>query len=251
MKKIWLLKSESPNQSYEELLLENEFVVKSIPTLEFEYLCKEEIETALNSPDEFGGIVFTSIRGVQSVSDIFVSLSDSVKEKWKSKLVFVVGQATEKSVKENLKLDSMGSEAGNAKQLGEVIIRNFQPTFKPLLYICGNLKRDDLPNILESQNFKFKLITSYKTVKHKNLEKTISLQLHEAIPDYIVFFSPSGVDFAFPIFSELQLDINTVRIIALGPSTNAALLSNKIDVYGVCREPTPKGLLDILSLGNT
>ncbi|KAB7496023.1 Uroporphyrinogen-III synthase [Armadillidium nasatum] len=185
MKKVWLLKSESPNQSYEELLLENEFVVKSIPTLEFEYQCKEEIETALNSPDEFGGIVFTSIRGVQSVSDIFVSLSDSVKEQWKSKLVFVVGQATEKSVKENLKLDSIGSEGRKCKAT------------------WGG------------------------------------------------HYTPSGVDFALPIFNELQLDINTVRIIALGPSTNAALHSNKIDVYGVCREPTPKGLLDTLSLEST
>ncbi len=72
----------------------------------------------------------------------------------------------------------------DATSLADVILKN--RSIERIAYICGNLRRDELPNKLRSKGLEVQEIAAYKTELTPMLMK----------PGYqgILFFSPSGVD---------------------------------------------------------
>lgn len=247
MDSIWLFKSESEsNNAYEDILKKNNLLCETVPTLTFNYINQNSLKDALLKPNNFSGIIFTSMRAVQSLENVYSNLTFSVHQEWNHKKIFAIGKATGEAVKAKLNLESVGWEAGNAKQLAPIIIDKTQPFDKPLLYPCGNLKRDELPTLLAQNDRDFRAINSYETKEHPQLESSLSKLWVSQKPSFIVFFSPSGVQFAIPLFNKYNYDLTGIKVIAIGPTTNSALVSKNILVSGICPEPSPEGLIQIL-----
>lgn len=249
MKTVWLLKSsEGKDERYSDALGRAGFSAVVVPTLSFQWCNQGPLKDSLQRPQDHAGIIFTSQRAVEAVAEIYVKLAVSIHHQWSEKKIFVIGEATQMAVQNLLKLSSIGQEAGNAQQLAPIIIRETKPFDKPLLYPCGSMGRDELPKLLAQQDRDFRALTTYQTSPHPHLRQAIQKLIAVGqMPAVAVFFSPSGVMFAMPVFKDLNVDTTGVKIVAIGPTTNTALVEHKQPVWGVCPSPSPDGLLRVLA----
>ncbi|XP_076372242.1 uroporphyrinogen-III synthase-like isoform X2 [Tachypleus tridentatus] len=218
-----------------------------IPVLLFQFANLEELRACLKR--EYSGIVFTSQRAVEAVTCAMSVLTDEEREellsKWRSKLTFVVGEATALTAETSLGLDTIGKESGNAGDLVPVILRQLIPCkeSKTLLFPCGNLRKDSISSGLESKGIQVEEIVCYHTICHPDLQKNIEkLYFEKGTPDIFVYFSPSGVKFSLPIIKDVGLKIDSIKFVAIGPSTKEALLQVGLVPSATAAKPTPEGL---------
>ncbi|CAG7825945.1 unnamed protein product, partial [Allacma fusca] len=211
----------------------------------------------------FEGLIFTSPRCVQSLKKAVESCDREsqwesyLKGCWIDKRMFCVGPSTFSEVlnffshsTSQQKDKIFVSQQGNSASLGQTIMTEalHQSISLPLLYPCGNLKTDTLGSLLQEKNIPFKTFVVYKTVKSEELERnpeaSAAASPHMESNIY-VFFSPSGVTFALPLLKDLE----SVKFIAIGPTTRAALENipsiSKENIYQ-CETPTPEALLTVL-----
>lgn len=244
MSNIWLLKSGDDDGRYSDTLGSAGFTCESIPALTFNFVNQGPLQNALERPADHSGLIFTSPRAVEAVGKIYPKLNVEFHHEWSSRKIFVVGEATAAAVSKDLRIPTFGKESGNAQQLAPIIIRETKAFDKPLLFACGNIKRDELPRLLANADRDFRALTCYETLQHPSLKSKLQDLISKGPrPNYIVFFSPSGVSYVLPILKSSGFDLTGVKIIAIGPSTNSALVQNNIPVSGVCNIPSPEGLL--------
>lgn len=123
----------------------------------------------------FDYYLFTSQNAVHSY------LKNSSAKKASQKEVFCIGSKT-KALLETNGLNVL-KVASNASALGKIIVEEYQKS--SFLYFTGNLRRDELPELLIKYNVRYKETEVYQTsFKNKSFERTFGS---------IMFFSPSGV----------------------------------------------------------
>lgn len=83
------------------------------------------------------------------------------------------------------------------------------------IFPCSNIRKNDIPDFLEKNNFKFTEVTIYRTVASDLSD------LADVNYDIIAFFSPSGISSLFANFPDFQQ--NNTRIAAFGPTTSNAV----------------------------
>lgn len=99
--------------------------------------------------------------------------------------------------------------AANAASLGAEIIRNGEKG--PLVFFCGDQRRDELPDLLRQHNIGLEELVVYKT--------TATPAMAEQDYDGVLFLSPSAVR---SFFSVNSLPPHTVCF-SIGPTTASAL----------------------------
>lgn len=245
MKTVWLIKaSGESNKKYEELLEKAGFDVNCISALSFSYVNESAILEALKNPASHDGIIFTSARAVEATYIQYSKLQVEQHQMWLKKKIFTIGESTASLVHERLHLIAIGGHTGNAQQLAEFIVQEIPAFNKPLLFPCSNLKKEELPKILAKNDRDFRAMTCYETSADPNLTKTLNDLLDSSgFADIVVFFSPSGVDYCLPALRKLNVPLSGAKFVALGATTNAALVSAGVPVTGVCSSPTPVALL--------
>jgi uroporphyrinogen-III synthase len=83
------------------------------------------------------------------------------------------------------------------------------------LYPCSNIRKNDIPDFMHSNNIDFTEAVIYKTVAADLSD------LAEVKYDCIAFFSPSGISSLFINFPDFKQ--NNTRIAAFGPTTAQAV----------------------------
>ncbi|KAK2167779.1 hypothetical protein LSH36_24g08000 [Paralvinella palmiformis] len=249
-KKAVLLKSSSGTDdkmdAYVEALQQIDVTAVCIPVLDFSFIHLDELWSSLCEPDRYSGIILTSPRAVQSVTQAIEhatrddrTLWPSLLNSWKCKRTFVIGEATATAAEE-LGFITAGSDTGNAESLGPLIVKESKFNQSPLLFPCGNLRREAIPQHLEENNIPFHTIITYETIKHPSILKNISETCSDVPPDYMVFYSPSGVNFTLPVLKEISIDVHKIKCVAIGPTTSQSLENS---LHGppaaVARKPTP------------
>lgn len=122
--KVLLLKSEKPNSTpdkYESLLTSHNFKVIQVKTLNFIYKNIHILKEKLLTPDKYEGIIFSSPRCVNSVSQALGK--SEIEALWGQKMNFTVGETTFQDSVEKLGVYCKGKESGNAKNLAQIIIK--------------------------------------------------------------------------------------------------------------------------------
>ncbi len=99
-----------------------------------------------------------------------------------------------------------------AQDLTEVLKKHKNEKF---LFPCSNIRKDDIPNFLNKNDYNFTEAVIYKTVA-----SDIS-DLADVNYDIIAFFSPSGINSLFVNFPDFKQ--NSTRIAAFGPTTAKAV----------------------------
>ena len=123
-----------------------------------------------------------------------------------------MGSTTRKLIEENFGGDKIVATAENAQRLGERLIDD---GVNDVVFFCGNIRRDELPNKMRSEGGKIEEVIVYET------EETPSKLTRDY--DGILFFSPSAVQ-AF--FSSNKPAKHTV-LFAIGKTTEEAIRQNK------------------------
>ena len=167
------------------------------------------------------------------------------QEHWKTKDVYVVGPATKLAVKEMLGLDSLGEESGNAENLAQFIIQKCV-TKEALLFPRGNLAKETLKSVLSIHGFTVDDVICYQTQPCHNIEQHLT---KSEIPEYAVLFSPSGAATSLPALKTVFKDeIENIKIVSIGPTTEAEIVNLGFDVYKVLSKPSPEVLLETLEV---
>ena len=245
--KVLLLRSESSGpDKYASVLLENGYDVYAVPTLDFAYQNLETLCDHLNSPSSFSGIVFTSPRAVLATSDVF---EDHHKLDWKSKMCFVVGEQTGSMVTNKFGFDHVGMEAGDASTLADIIVSKVTSQCLPLLFPCGNLRKETLPKKLEEAGIQLHSCMVYTTQEHPSLRSRLEACL-SLRPEFVVYFSPSGVNFSHEIIQHADC-FESIKHISIGPSTKDALQKKGMPVFGSAAKPCPDALLQAIRVPQT
>lgn len=251
---VLLLKSKNQDDFYEQLLHEHGYEPVFVPVLSFKFTNKHELMQRLENPDKHCGLVFTSQRAVDAVYHCITDIEleekwrISLQEKWLRLPVFVTGKATANRVTEKLQLDNIyGEDSGSAESLASTILEKTPPSsIQALLFPCANIKKETLPKKLEQEGYCLSCVTAYCTQADPNLTETLKEQFCNGNfrqPRCIVFFSPSGVTFAYEALKEIFPTFHEIRFIAIGQSTSQGLKDHGLVVSGVADKPNPPSLL--------
>ncbi|XP_047409380.1 uroporphyrinogen-III synthase isoform X2 [Sciurus carolinensis] len=219
-----------------------------IPVLSFEFLSLPSFSEKLSHPEHYGGLIFTSPRAVEAVELCLKKdnktevWGKSLKEKWNAKTVYVVGNATA-SLVNKIGLDVEGENCGNAEKLAEYICSR-ESSVLPLLFPCGNLKREILPKMLKDKGIPMESITVYQTIPHPGIQVNLdSYYSKKGVPASITFFSPSGLTYSLKHIQELSgASLDQIKFAAIGPTTARALAAQGLPVSCTAESPTPQAL---------
>lgn len=245
--KVAIFKSEGGNFSkYSTVLTKNDIEAVLIPSIDFSYKNLDKFKDKLNDVELFSGLIFTSPRSVLATKE---ALNDNpLNEKWKNKLNFSVGETTWTECRNQLSLETKGKETGNAQKLSELIIQEVkgEKDLLPFLFPCSNLKQDTLQKNLENAGLCVSPLEIYETVQHPKLKKNLVQVLDDSEIEYLVFFSPSGVNFSQEIAIQESKDLSSKKLVAIGPSTKRAIEAHELTVFATADFPSPEALLAAL-----
>lgn len=143
-------------------------------------------------------IVFTSSNAIKSVTNYL----DGKQPDW---AIFCISNTTYQLAKKYFGAENIKQTASTAKALAQKIIPNIDS--KEVIFFCGNLRRNELPDSLRQKKIRVKEIVVYNT-SHAPL--TITKKY-----DAVLFFSPSAVE---SLFSKNTLP-ETTTLFGLGKTT--------------------------------
>ena len=252
---VLLLKSSKASDEYKTQIARTCHVdAASIPVLDFSYINLDKLATSLLKIKDYGGLIFTSARGVEAFSralrsidlqgdgDLLCSIANT--------RMYVVGRATESAlmnVKSELAIDLKcdGSREGSAEKLASYMtkLNDVCDETRPFLFICGNIARESIPEILRSNNILVESICVYETVPDPNFNENLSKLLKiRGDPNVIVFFSPSGIEFSLRVIQNAISAFDKVKIVAIGNTTANAFNEKGYKIDGISETPTPEHL---------
>lgn len=167
--------------------------IETVPIRSIEV--QQEIENALLKSS---AVVFTSMNAVEAVANEL----DGHQPDWR---IYSIGNTTRQLVKKYFGEEAIAGTAESATELAELIVE--EDNSDDIFFFCGEQRRDELPDILRSNDIDVNEIVVYQTiqVKHK-IEKTYH---------GILFFSPSAVQ---SFFSNNKISDRTI-LFAIGNTT--------------------------------
>ncbi|XP_045473579.1 uroporphyrinogen-III synthase-like [Harmonia axyridis] len=248
-KSVMLLKTQKglvETDQYKKLLESHGLEVKQVNTLIFKFYNLNELSAKLKNHDDYSGILLSSPRCVEAV---YSSLNEKqLDPSWRTKNNYTVGEATHLAALQRLGIDCRGKESGNAKNLSEIILKENLGTAKPFLFPHGNLKTDTLKIELGKSNIDIEGVLVYDTLANPNIEEDFRIATNDftEFPEYVVFFSPSGVRSSIKLFRKVPEIEKTIKFIAIGPVTTAAMIEERIRVTDEAASPNPTEVLNLI-----
>lgn len=167
-------------------------------------------------------VVFTSMNAVDAV----VAQQKGRVPGWR---VFCVGQATAKQVEAAFGKTAIAGTAPAAVPLAQLMVAHNPPG--RVVFLCGNLRRDELPDILRHHGVEVREVQVYQT--------QMLPQKVESGYDGILFFSPSA---AQSFFSSNRPPASTV-LFAIGDTTARELKRLSPNAVVTAEEPGKAFLL--------
>ena len=152
---------------------------------------------------------------------------------------YALGAATNDAAAAALGVLPRGRGCGSAAELARLIAAEGGRE-RPLLFVCGDRAREELPLALAGAGVPLRRVIGYGTVAAPDAAARAVAAAQGAV--WVVLFSPSGAE---AVLSELAAaHKGRVRLAAIGATTAAAIEAAGHAVEAVAQAPTPAGLLD-------
>ena len=161
---------------------------------------KERIKTLAQTNNT---IVFTSMNAAEAI----IKSLDGSKPHWD---IYCMGGTTKTIIKDYFGADSIKGTGKDALSLAHGMITNGT---KEAVFFCGNIRRDELPQLLREHKIGLEEMVVYETI--------VTPQEVNQAYDAVLFFSPSAVD---SFFSVNKVSEKTI-LFAIG-NTTAKAISN-------------------------
>mmetsp|Transcript_8485 Transcript_8485/g.10729 ORF Transcript_8485/g.10729 Transcript_8485/m.10729 type:complete len:292 (+) Transcript_8485:54-929(+) len=169
---------------------------------------------------------------------------------------YVVGNETGARLRKG-GLSYQGSESGSAQELGRFLI---EKGIASVTFLCGDKRRDTLPNLLSENQIACEEIRLYESVE----EETVIVPdgfFEENADRWCVFFSPSGVrcmsrennykNLMESIPGDIKQSRLPVKCMAIGKTTAGEISAEKHKhlwkIGTTALKPSPQGVYDALS----
>lgn len=221
-----------PDDRYVRALDAAGWSARCLPVLRFAFPRQEALRERGQHPDQYAGLIVTSPRAVRAIAQLD---DEGWKTRWQQKPAYAVGPKTASALRA-LGLTPVGEETGSAASLAAVIAKKK----KPYLFLCGNRRRDVLPDALRTAGTAFEELIVYET----HLRSNIVLPRPQT-GDWLVFFSPSGLE---AVTQSAANEVAGYRLAAIGPTTADALRARGTTVEAVASSPSPEGLVHALRM---
>ena len=182
---VLLLRSRDGHEPYERALEGAGFAPVTVPVVLFRYINEDALLEALERPDAYSGLIVTSPRTTTAWSRL--SAARELLAMWREKPTYCVGPTTASEARE-LGLDPSGEEQGSAKALAAWVARHHRAE-EPLLFCCGEPRREELPSVLSDEGIRVKELVVYRNdvIEEAPLEHP---------PEWVLFFSPRAMEAA-------------------------------------------------------
>lgn len=235
-------------EEYELELQKVDLNVIFIPTLAFEFLNLEMLIEKLNAVNEFSGLILTSQRSIEAISQCLTEIPDTILSKWKTLPCFVIGPKSYAKCKLLLNFDACGQGCGNAEALIPVIAKRVKSTDKPLFFPCGDKKISTITRELPVCGIQVKELTVYKTLQHKDLEIDLlkNIKVKNIDDVLMVFFSPSGLQYVLSILTKYKYPTDKLSCISIGPSTSKAITAAELRLCCTAEKPIAASLVNCI-----
>jgi uroporphyrinogen-III synthase len=193
---------EEPLEKFPELAnAEIDVVPFTAITYQLNDTIKQKVKTALTKK---AAVVFTSSNAIRSIA----SYLENNKPDW---IIYCIGNTTYQLAKKYFGAENIRQTASNAKALAEKIIPELDGKEQEVIFFCGNLRRNDLPDALRKRNIPVNEIIVYQT----SLTPVATGKEYDAI----LFFSPNAAE---SFFSVNKLPAKTVLFV-MGHTTAVAI----------------------------
>lgn len=230
MTDVVLLRSCDEPDAYVDAFREAGMLAECVPVLAFSYPNQDAVKHLLLDAAAHAALVVTSPRAVRALADVLDSVPEPVAEVWKQRPAYAVGPKTAGRLRE-AGFQPVGEQAGGAEALVRVIASEAPPG--PLFFLCGNRRRDTLPNGLREAGIEVTEQVVYETQTRDDV----------SVPDgatWLVFFSPSGIE---GVRKSDGVDASRYRRAAIGTTTAAALSRAGLPAEAVADRPAPEPLV--------
>lgn len=231
---VILLRSADDPDPYVRAFEEVGFRAVCQPVLAFDFPNEGPLRERLRTPERYGGVVATSPRVGWALHRVFDD-EGTTHTRWEGRPAYAVGPKTADELRA-LSFDVQGEEAGTAANLAGHIAEADPET--PLLFLCGNRRRDDLPDGLRAAGVGYEELVVYETRTRTDLSLP-----PPAEETWLAFFSPSGLE---AVRRADTGPLEEYRCAAIGPTTASALEENGLTADAVASSPTPEGLVDAI-----
>jgi uroporphyrinogen-III synthase len=169
-----ILSTKTLNPSVKKELEQNGFVLMEADFIAIENIIDQQAIERINNFKEGDTIIFTSANAVEMAKD---HLDHNLAIN-----VFCISGKTKETVQSLLPKAIIVDATSYGKDLAEKIINS---GVKQVLFLCGDIRRDELPTLLQQSNIAVEECTVYRTIQ---TPKQINQQFDAAL-----FFSPSAV----------------------------------------------------------
>ncbi len=203
-----ILSTKKLSTSQKELLLNSGIGFVAYDAIKIELLKIDKLPDVQNA-------IFTSKNAVKSILSSGTNISNC----------FCVGENTKKLLEE--KGQKVIEIAQNASDLAKIIVKKYKN--ESFLFFCGNLRRNELPDLLKQYNMTLNEQIVYKT--HPNSKK------FDRSFEGILFFSPSGVQ---SFVSENNIDNSIAFCIG---NTTASEAKKYTDKTIIANKPTVENVI--------
>lgn len=207
------------------------------PVLAFAFPNQSVLRDHLERRDHYAAIIATSPRVASALERLFADHED-LAQRWKGAPAYAVGPKTARRLRD-IGLRPRGEDAGDADALANRIVEDAPES--PLLFLCGNRRRDTLPNRLGAADVPFEELVVYETRLRQGLTLPPPRRLSGSI--WLAFFSPSGLE---AVQQSESVDLSEYRLAAIGSTTGGALGDAGYSVEAVADEPAPDGLVSAI-----
>ncbi len=214
-------KPEGPKSPYYEL--ESKFKVKFTfqPFITVEGVAGKDFRKQRITLNDYSGIIFTSRNSI----DHFFRVCDELRVKMSQETKFfctseAIALYLQKYTQYRKRKVFFG-DMNNNKELRMLLMKHRDAT--RFLYICAEVRQDEIPAFMQANGFNFAEGVMYRTVP--NDLKAINIDGY----DMIIFFSPTGIHslyHSFPKFKQGKLKIG-----AYGKTTADAILEKGLHLH--------------------
>jgi uroporphyrinogen-III synthase len=212
------------------------------PVLAFVFPNQERLQARLERRDRYEALIATSPRVGTALKRLFADRKDLARA-WQGTTAYAVGPKTAARL-QTVGADPKGADAGGAAALAHQIVEDAPD--EDLLFLCGNRRRDTLPDRLRAEGVAFEEIVVYETRTRQDL--TLPPSRPTSGPTWIAFFSPSGLE---AVEQAASVNLREYRVAAIGPTTGGALEDAGYAVEAVAAEPSPDGLVSAIQAAET
>jgi len=146
--------------------------------------------------------------------------------------IYCVGRKTAGLVKAYFPASELAAVANSASELADIILEQEEPA--EILFFCGDLRRDELPDKLKRNGWELSEIQVYQTTK-----------LPHPVPGNfaaVLFFSPSGVESYF----SMNKIAPSIPLFAIGETTANAIRKNADNEILLPEQPSVEEMMELL-----